>query len=456
MAKDLSGVPVALNDRLEIVGDFLTADGARNYYRNGEWLDLSSRRLSGGAWKFTTPDIFRAPADINNHGAIVGRAYRKDDPDQVEKPVLLLPVEILTAPEGSTSEGYSSDLAAATSLKIGKMEKSLDQTHSLHIDKDPDRFFVRIRGLAAGTTTVKVKISTAENPVAKYNDNPTLITLVANGNGFVSKSLLLVADDKDDDYTNGEIGADDTDNVDDRTLKVQLGGKFRVNAIVINGIEHPTQVDIPVPARRRLTANFLFLGAAKNNAPQLQRMLEIVKERYAQVGVDVVLQQHDLPVPTGVNPNNVGVGEGNTVPDDVKKIVDAATAANLRTGVLIVAVPDGGFEGAGRAFYPKGGGSAGIDMAYRDVAIISVADVLAGNRFYSIAHEIVHILTNENHYGEEPNYGMINGIPVDDYLIQHNLMRGGGTSSNEEIGQSKRLYKVQQERLRETLLQKIN
>lgn len=428
---------------LAIETETLDATGAKTVK---EVTTLTPGAKTGTATKTTTKTSTPANANGNNE-------------------LSPLPVEILTAPEGSTSEGYSSDLAAATSLKIGKMEKSLDQTHSLHIDKDPDRFFVRIRGLAAGTTTVKVKISTAENLVAKYNDNPTLITLVANGNDFVSKSLLLVADDKDDDYTNGEIGADDTDNVDDRTLKVQLGGKFRVNALVINGVEYPTQVDIPVPARRRLTANVIFLGAAKDSAPQFQRIFEITKERYAQVGVDVVLNQHNLPVPNGVDPNNVGPGGGgNLVPEDVKKIVDAAAAAGLRTDVLIVVVPRGIFDydpnAKGKAYIPKKYWPQS-EAAYVNVACISVATVLPSNRIYTVAHELGHILTNEYHYGEEIGYGGgSTGPTVPQHLIDHNLMRGNeestGTSENEEIGASKRLYKLQQDRLRDSLLEKLN
>jgi hypothetical protein len=69
-------------------------------------------------------------------------------------------------------------------------------------------------------------------------------------------------------------------------------------------------------------------------------------------------------------------------------------------------------------------------------------------------------ITNENHYGERfsaQGYGVgPTGPNVPQHIIDHNLMRPGGTSENEEIGASKRLYKVQQERLRENLLQKLN
>ena len=120
LAKDMPGIPVALNDRLEIIGDFLTADGARNYYRNGEWLDLSSHRLSGGAWQFITPDTFRSPADINNHGLIAGRAYRKDDPNKVEKPVLLLPVEMRITDRDDPKKKWADNVVKTALVYSGK------------------------------------------------------------------------------------------------------------------------------------------------------------------------------------------------------------------------------------------------------------------------------------------------------------------------------------------------
>ena len=149
--------------------------------------------------------------------------------------VTTLPVEVITPAEGSNLEGYSNDLVPAAGLRIAKMETSLDQNHNLHIDKDPDRFFVRIRGCARfdGLTNIKAKISTAENPATKYDNKPTFVKMFAKGDDIVTNSLLLVADEKDDIYTNSEIGADDVDDVDDRTLRVQLGGKFKITALVI-------------------------------------------------------------------------------------------------------------------------------------------------------------------------------------------------------------------------------
>lgn len=91
VAREMPGVPEALNDRLEIVGDFLTPDGPRNYYRNAQWLDLGSRRLSGGAWKIAPVDLSHH-MDINNHGLIAARASRREDPAHVEKPVLVAPI----------------------------------------------------------------------------------------------------------------------------------------------------------------------------------------------------------------------------------------------------------------------------------------------------------------------------------------------------------------------------
>lgn len=378
--------------------------------------------------------------------------------------LLYLPVEVMTPKNGSITESYSDDLIPARGLRIGKMERSLDQSHALHIAKDADRFYFRVQGLtqSAGGMAVKARVSTVDNPEPGYNDDPTWVDMIVQSGEFTSRSLLLVADTKDDEYyASGavDIGADNTSGGNDRTHKVQLGGKFMVDAIEMQGLQLPTQFTLPVPARRRLTSNFLYLGAASANRPLLQRHLQIVKERYAQLGVDIVLNEHDLPVPAGVDQENVGEQSGDvmqSVHPDVKKIVDAATMASLRSQVLLIAVPNLRAPGvAGHAYPPRGGGSAGIDMQYRDVALISVQDVLTENKLYTVAHELGHLLTNAGHYGEEFGYGKDNTGPVPQHLIDHNLMKSQ-TSTDEEIGASKRLYQHQAKRLREALLQKLD
>ena len=61
-------------------------------------------------------------------------------------------------------------------------------------------------------------------------------------------------------------------------------------------------------------------------------------------------------------------------------------------------------------------------------------DSLAGGKPFTLPHEIGHILTNAGHYIGDHK-------PI-------NLMRDGGTSTNQEIGYSKRLFEFQDKQIR--------
>ena len=47
---------------------------------------------------------------------------------------------------------------------------------------------------------VSIKVSTVENPEATYNDDETEIDLQVDGDDLITKSMLLVSDDVDDDH----------------------------------------------------------------------------------------------------------------------------------------------------------------------------------------------------------------------------------------------------------------
>ena len=129
---------------------------------------------------------------------------------------VLLPVEIL-----------DKDKKAVNKLKVGKMSETgvLSGTvasPTLDIEKDSDRFYVRIPG-AASMAPSSIKVATVENPDASYNDDATEIDLQVEGNDLITKSMLLTSDDVDDAYHVDGI-ADNAKN--DRTHKIQLGGKL--------------------------------------------------------------------------------------------------------------------------------------------------------------------------------------------------------------------------------------
>ena len=372
-----------------------------------------------------------------------------------ENSVSLLPIEVVTPREGATSEGYSGDLVTATNLKVAKMELSLDENHRLKLDKDPDRFFVRIPGgarLGGGSVTIST-----ENPDSNYDDNATRLKLVVDGNDLRSSSLILVADEKDDVYPGGTgVGVDDTDDNEDRTHLVQLGGTLKLKTLILGGQAHSIDLSVPVKPKKRLTATVLYLGAAKDSKNQLARSLKIVSERYAQVGIEINLIEHDLPVPPGVDPDAIqSDAVGNVVPSDVKAIFDSVPN-EFRNEVMIIVAPDIRV-GVGIAYTLRGGGSNGTDAAYRNKGVVSARKIVQNQRLYTIAHELGHILTNHYHFGQD--YPTTTTGPVyedSDHRVVHNLIRGGGTSADEEISASKRLYQMQENMFQNNLLKEVD
>ncbi|MDB6078811.1 MAG: hypothetical protein JWO82_2558, partial [Akkermansiaceae bacterium] len=132
----------------------------------------------------------------NVDGLLTSHLHSKGVNHVSGKKSYLLPIEVVDKDKNHVSK-----------LKIGKMSESgvLSGTGAgtiLDIDKDSDRFFVRVKGGAA-VGGISVKVSTTDNPDATYNDNATQIDLVADGADAISKSMLLVSDSVDDGHPVG-------------------------------------------------------------------------------------------------------------------------------------------------------------------------------------------------------------------------------------------------------------
>lgn len=113
--------------------------------------------------------------------------------------------------------------------------------------------------------------------------------------------------------------------------------------------------------------------------------------------------------------------------------------------------------GVGIAYTLRGGGSNGTDAAYRNKGVVSARKIVQNQRLYTIAHEFGHILTNHYHFGQD--YPTTTTGPVyedSDHRVVHNLVRGGGTSADEEISASKRLYQMQENMFQNSLLKEVD
>lgn len=328
------------------------------------------------------------------------------------------------------------DKAAITELKVSKMQESMDPSNILDIDSDDDRFYVRVPGLT-GAQTVTIKLETVENPLPEYNDNPTEIELVQTNGTWETPSLILVSDQEDDDEYLGGIGNDDQTN--DRSHKIQLGGKVRVSEIKIDGTAHNLDLKVPVPVKERATINAVVLADAGN--VNLAAEEKTANERLAQLGVQITLVGGGgvKPIPAGLTDTTVlnWLPIRNEPSQQAKALVDAygtSTVADIHVFfVKATTEPNGQTPVRGFALWgddPRNG-------SYGNNAFINTP--LKGP--FTFVHELVHLFTKRGHYHHpNPIAGARDYAPgASDAKTRHNLMRFG-TSEGRDFGGSKRLY----------------
>lgn len=349
-------------------------------------------------------------------------------------------------------EIVDADGKPAAELRVAKLEHSLNATGTLNIDDDPDHFYVRIRK-GEGMREVSVKLATVGNPDATYNDDPTEIDLTEAGDWFVSPSLMLMSDDVDDDFSRNGTGKDDERN--DRTHKIQLGGKVSVDSFNINGTERPAGLTTPVPVKKKLSGRIIFFGDT-NNFDNQQKMVEYRKiaiERYAQVGITL-----DFPIttiaeyPAGLDPENVGFlpnggNQGkNRVNPDIKALYDSAVENQKNADITVMVIRES-VEKSAKGYAVIEARTDTPDLAYVGCVVLAMNTIKNANGIFTVGHEIGHVLTDDSHFGEE----YPSGITVPLYKITRNLMRDG-TSDKNSFRRSKRFVDLQVGKFRADLL----
>ena len=339
--------------------------------------------------------------------------------------VNLLPVEVVNASKVPVSE-----------LKIGKMAESgvLSGTGTLDIDKDSDRFFIRIPGAASlGTSTVKFE--TVENPDTTYNDNATEIELTAQGGDLISKSLLLVSDDVDDNFPIDGV-ADDAPK--DRTHKIQLEGKVKISAIKI-GTNAEQAMDMKVPVNVKKTVKVKMVNCRFGFFDEescwptetITRIKKIMKERYAQVGIKLEITDAVGPVidwSVGyVNNYPRLIGNVIDIPQQSKDIFNAAPVSSSdEVGIYLIRRLGGPASPHGCSTIPKYMTAADKTGGYANKAFAGLPGFRAGSSDYTSAHELLHVLLDAQHSDYPTEFDDIN-------MLWH------GTIQNNTIDDTKRI-----------------
>jgi hypothetical protein len=365
---------------------------------------------------------------------------------------------------------------AATELKIAKIEGTVDQNNAvtkaalpangqLDINNDPDRFRIRIKGVGQAIGYPKIWIATEGASIASHNDPETRITMKKHpldASEYTTDWQLLVSDPViDDKYAVGGV-ADEA--WDDPTHVAELGSTVVIKRIALDFGTTPSQeievnLKVPVKVKRTVKVKSAVMADTHYNAAGVRdNDIKIANERLAQVGIklELVDNRDAVPLPTGIT-TTVGIeagtsnGSGLTVNPKLLTLINGVHGTPTQapnviqiTYVNSMTYPSGLVahqDISGLALFPYyagGGGGGGASPPVHNYAN-NIFISTNHKKIFTVAHEIVHLLTNAGHYGPGQSYG----LQAPAYLVDHNLMKFG-TSAADGFTATKRVYQGQQ------------
>ena len=406
------------------------------------------------------------------------------------------PAEGAPASSSSPSNGQpvvEGPVKVATELKIGKIEGTVGQDYNLatdqnnvpkaalpasgqlNISNDPDRFRIRIKGVGKVIGYPKLWIATEGAAISEHND-PEHQVLMKKLGGFDDSEYttdwqLLVSDKIDDEYQAGGVPDEATD---DPTHVAELGSNIVIKRIAIeytgkNGAEStgPIEVNIKIPVKIKRTVKVksaVMADVTYTKEAVRDQDIRVANERLAQCGIklDLISNRDHVALPAAVSSTDQidagwkQAGGGLRINPKLTTLVDhvfgtpsSATDCVQITFCNSLKYPNGvigGQDVSGLALFPhfaNGGGANPAIPNYANNIFISTHNL---RKTFTVAHEIVHLLTNAGHYGPGQNYGL--NAPT--YLVDHNLMRFGTSVYNTAITQTKRIYLGQEREMIES------
>lgn len=280
------------------------------------------------------------------------------------------------------------------------------------IDLDTDHFYLRVNDPSkTGSGTISIHLST-DSDGTSYDDVATEIELdeePANPGVFISTNLLMVSDDVDDDFTNPYVVADDTKN--DRTHKVALGGKVKALYSCTAAVDCEKEAVVP-PSLKTVEVSVVVLRdkpAVSNGVPvvtttHVSNMWNIVRERYAQVGVTIVYNVTIEDPPSGVDlTDGLLVRDFSTnrvLATEAKELIASCGTVGTNNDIHVFYV-NTVMVGPNQAY-----GSAVADYYYypseNDYLYNAFIDNSV-NKPFNAAHELAHLLADAPHVSEEFN-----------------------------------------------------
>ncbi len=425
-------------------------------YKNQEglWVDVKDQQ----AKRFIVLDPWD-PANNqiaeNNVELLVNREELQfpweGQPDRTEqyqqqiatKSAQLLPIEIVI-PKLNTQGSETGELQSTTNLSVGTLENSFDSTASRNlvadwIEEDRDRFYIRVTDPGkSGQGPLRVRVWT-DSEGTEYDDDSRIspdsnvVELQEEGTTgvFISKSMLLVSNDGDDDHSVDGVADDDKN---DRTRLIALGGKINVEFLE-NGQTPNYEADIeattPVIKTVKVkvwVAKTALLGTPTPvvNTATVEADLKSIRETFAQAGIKVVSN----PTIVEFNESDAGIDlsptgfdyltNGSHLTDEAKAVFDWIDAGSQRAAdeisIIYVNFMTTNWYSSG-ANGPRG--LAYINKMFSPPKYANHLIIAADYRLrYTAPHELLHILLDAEH---------------SDFLTEHNHIRmtfSGDNGSN--------------------------
>ncbi len=335
----------------------------------------------------------------------------------------LVPVEILIPKIDSEGDQIDGEFLNARELKVAKWEHAFEgtfnngQVKADFIDWDKDRFYLHVPlGMNLGVTAAE--IATGDNPDPAYDDDPTEIDLGGDDHA-ISGSMILVADDHDDDFAGSGAGVDDAKN--DRTHKIQLGGNLIVKRIKVQGAWHELNLKIPVPAKRQIDVDFYRMNIPDvHTLEEINKSVKIMKEHYAQIGLKINVTVGGMAWPQLTPDRGEGIlrlFDGNVhvngylvgpMSDEYKQFINATDSNGINIFFLKFAYSS---RGVALTPYQLRHEEGEVDGKYFNKAFINfAAGPISGG---TPAHELLHILAykdDEDDHDDhnEPYFNLLN------------------------------------------------
>ena len=358
-------------------------------------------------------------------------------------------------------------------LKVAKMEFSLDANDRLHPALDPDHYRVRVRlPYDPNRPLITAKLQTmgddgqplAAEQEVKLRWEPRLGT-------YLSRPMVLVADPED----NVKVGPDVVDEGDPEqtlgtiyTQRTVLGGRIRITSATVGPQNIPVTIYANVPWTMHVNVRpVVFTDCREYLAPADPNDMPVIVAQkqqsrdYFAIGVNMHmnrLKQRCAQVGLKCNIGPIEWIDPTTDPVHPCSLIDMAPGSHdahyLASHYAVINQPRtytvyycGGFFNS----YNNDDDMDGYTPFLSGGCFVS-EERLEENAWIT-SHELGHMFTRQGHYGRDYE----RGLPI--HMIRHNLMRGaafneeweGGISDGNFIQESKRLYQIQENLINMTL-----